>query len=424
LMAADPDGDSYAEAHITAIAGVNDPLAEAVYGLGDITAKLQLSGKSEGYAIADGLAGYSSASKVTGTNDDYTKVEGSAIGKVSLNGLGGVYVQGVNPNDVRFTQTTGSVEMHSYANSLTLFSPSDASASSYLYTRDCAIGYQGTGNVPTYVPDGSTSLIWDVTGSVDAKAWAANSPVIKTESNANSLTDLRDASLVGELETFKLGDFAFAEATILNSAGSERAETYLRTEANVYRTTTDTANRTSAESYINGGTYRAVNRPTTGKEYSVYATIGWPGYQQGMASGAHLMTALPYAVNSDSQLKLDAGNITGDGRIWTIADHDSVTIGPENTNNINDDTGSYFATSGYGTKCQESDTHSTEVASYYDINWVNGIDREQNNKQKYNSTVTFTDSPAGSATYDATSFNGTNPNSSRFNWVETDLDQP
>lgn len=443
VMAAGQDGDSFAEAHITAIAGVDDPWAEAVYGSGDITAKLQLTGKSEGYAIADGFAGYSSASKVTGTNNDYTKVEGAAVGKVSLNGLGGVYVQGVNPNgvitnDVRFTKATGYAEIRSIASTYPSLSPSYGSAYSDLYTS-CTIDYQGTGNVPTFVSnpsnplnplpaylDGSTSLDMSATGSSNARTWGGNSPVIKTESNANSLTDISDASLASRLKTFKLDDYAFADTYILNSAWGEFAETYLRTEAQVYRTETNTANRTSAESYINGGTYEAVNRPTNGTEYSVYATIGWPGYLPGMASGAHLVSALPYSVSSNSQLHLTAGNINGAERIWTTADYSSVTIGPECTNNSNDDAGSYFSTSGYTTKCQESDTHSTTVTSYYDINWINGINgnQDQDSTPRYNSTVTFTDSPVGSATYDAPSFGDTNHDGSRFNWVEKDLDQP
>lgn len=413
------DGDSYAESHVTAIAGVNPTEAKDVYGSGDINSELWLSGKSSGYAIADGLAGYSSAAKVTGTNNDFTKVEGAAVGTASLNGAGGVYAR-TPILGTRYTHNHGEAYISSEGYMFPGLYPLVAGTHSEIGSWG-HIGYDGFG-IPSGTRDGATSLDWYATGSANAMAWDSGSPVVKTEANANALTDITDASIVGGVGTFKFMDEADSEAHIGTDAfgwGWE-ADADIYTDANVYRAQTNTANKVSAESYINGGTYKAVWKPTVGKEYSVSGTIGWDGYLPGMASGAHLVNTLPYTVGSYSNLYQEANEGNTIGTTRTTADYTSYTTGPQFTNNILDDAGSYFGTTGYTTTSKELDTYSTSVASYYDVNWING---KQVSTPRYDSFVTWTESPAYSAIYDVWSWGGVNGDGSRFNDVGKELEQ-
>ncbi len=71
------------------------------------------------------------------------------------------------------------------------------------------------------------------------------------------------------------------------------AWTDVYTDARASRERTNTANKASAESYINGGNYKAVWKPVSGV-YSASGIIGWERYLPGVASGAHLVNALPY----------------------------------------------------------------------------------------------------------------------------------
>jgi len=407
---ADPDGESYAEAHVTAVAGVEPFTSKAVYGSADIWAELGLTGESEGYAIANGLAGYSSAAKVTGSSNDYTKVEGAASGEANLNGLGGAYFENTGAGRWAYTNTYGFSEIYSAAGMIdpNFFPyPWNTWADSYLWT-DGYIDYT-TVNGPLGAnqngADGSTSLDMSATGSANAKAWGGNSPVIKTDANANSLADIDDVNIESLLETYKYGDSVDTEAWVdaegdLFSGASADIYTY----ADAYRERADEDHQATAESFINGGEYNAAWKPLNNFGLAtVSGTIGWDGYLPGMGSGAHLVNNLDYRVNSSSNLQQTAMLGVGIGAPRTAAVYTADTYGPEYTDTNDDDAGSYFATTGYTTTSTVFDTYSTSVASYYDINWIAG---KQVSTPRYDSSVTFSETPDYSALYDVWSDGG------------------
>ena len=122
-----------------------------------------------------------------------------------------------------------------------------------------------------------------------------------------------------------------------------------------------------------------------------------------MGSGAHLVNNLDYRVNSRSNLQQTAMLGVGIGAPRTAAVYTADTYGPEYTDTNDDDAGSYFATTGYTTTSTVFDTYSTSVASYYDINWIAG---KQVSTPRYDSSVTFSETPDYSALYDIWSDGG------------------
>lgn len=427
VMAASRDGDSYSEAHVTAIAGVNPTAVGDVYGSGDIRSSLQLSGESEGYAIANGFAGYSSESKIF-----CTRVDGAAVGITnltnlndlgayfnveddgglriwqdspndSLNGQDGVYYEDASANSYWYTQTSGSAAIHSEAGMSTP-SRSEISAS-------CSIVYQGIGPNPALGnADGSTSLDMSAAGLANARF----QDTIHPPRYPGRLTDISDASLVGGVSTYKFGDSVDAQAYIETDA-FYHAQTDIYTDAYAYRERTNTFKKASAESYINGVTYEAVGGAARIWKNHASGIIG-NEYLPGIASGAHLATALPYKVSSYANLYQDAAYGIG-----TQANYYSYTTGPGYTSNINDDAGSYFGTLGYTTTSNGLPyTYSTIVASYYDVNWVNG---KQISMPRYDSGISFIDSPASSAIYDERSLGIYNYDDSRSNDIGKELKQ-
>ena len=410
---ADPDGDSYANAHVTAVAGVEPFTSKAVYGSSNIQADLWLAGKSEGYAIANGLAGYSSAAKVTGTSNDYTKVEGAASGEANLNGLGGVYFE-KPANDVwAYTNAFGISQIYSAAEMIDpgiVPYPWNTRADSYISTWgniDYATPLDPPGTNQKNV-DGSTSLDMSATGSANAKAWGGNSPVIKTDANANSLADIDDVNIESILETYKYGDSVYTGGSVGTSSNLfDGANANLHTYADAYRERADEKHQATAESFINGGEYNAAWKPVNNFGLAtVSGAIGWDGYLPGMASGAHLVNDLDYRVHSESDLDQTAALAVGIAAPRTAAVYTTYTYGPEYTGTNDDDAGSFFATTGYTTTSTVFDTYSTSVASYYDINWVAG---EQISTPSYGPEATFTETPEYSALYDA--------------WSESDWDR-
>ncbi len=402
-MPENPVEDSYANAHVTAVAGVDPIISKAVYGSSNIQADLRLTGKSEGYAIANGLAGYSSAAKVTGTSNDYTKVEGAASGEANLNGLGGAYFENTGAGKWAYTNTYGYSEIYSAAGMEDpdeIPYPWNTWAGSYLWT-DGYIDYTNV-NGPLAAnqnrADGSTSLDMSATGSANAKAWGGNSPVIKTDANANSLANIDDVNIESVLKTYKYNDSVDTEAWVDTWGDLSGANAEIHTDAYAYRERADEDNRATAESFINGGEYNAAWKPLNNFGLAtVSGTIGWDGYLPGMASGAHLVNDLDYRVNSGSNLVQNAVLDVGIGAHRTDASYTAYTYGPEYTGTNDDDAGSYFATTGYTTTSTAFDTYSTSVASYYDINWVAG---EQISTPSYGPEATFTETPEYSALYD------------------------
>ena len=191
-----------------------------------------------------------------------------------------------------------------------------------------------------------------------------------------------------------------ANADILTSAAADRERA-------------DEKHRATAESFINGGEYKAAWKPVDSiGGASVSGTIGWDGYLAGMGSGAHLVNDLDYGVGSRSQLVQAAVPGAGIGAPRTYAGYRSFTYGPEYTGTNDDDAGSYFATTGYSTTSTAFDTYSTSVASYYDVNWVAG---EQISTPMYGPDATFTETPEYSALYDLHSRSGWDFGGARWN---------
>ena len=128
----------------------------------------------------------------------------------------------------------------------------------------------------------------------------------------------------------------------------------------------------TAESFLNGGSYKAVTKVNELNTMETSGTLG--GGFGGVASGAHQTTSKPGLMqNSFATLTQTAQN----GILpRTTSDLMMRTEGTAFTGKITDDAGSYFSNTGYKTSSKSSltsDTVSTTIGNSWEINWVNGI---------------------------------------------------
>jgi hypothetical protein len=354
-----------------------------------IESSLTLPGKSEGYAIASGTAGYSGTVEATSTVTR-NKIDGMVGGTTYLSGVSSLYKEiAGTPITYAYTTADGDATIESAAQSA---GPIGGASSTH-----AEFDYQGTIDETLDAPATlATSFMGgDVNGKVmiapaaTATTWDQNLAILD-DSNARAKSSLNADSVAAIVKTTQAGDFANSYAEMLGSANSADVNTHIHTGANAEREGV-LGSKMSAEAFLNGGSWSAFDRTTSFNTMSATGSMG--SALNGMASGAHLVS--PEDVFSGVEFNQDATLAA------THATYSQTTDGPIPTVKANDDAGSYFSQGGYVTSVSGVRVTgvpiSTSIASGYDINWVNGA---QTSVFNYGQGFALTDNPAGSATID------------------------
>ncbi|MGD0952925.1 MAG: hypothetical protein ABR985_11135 [Methanotrichaceae archaeon] len=383
-------GEARAEARIysTATETAGGPDTGEAY----IVSGLEMNGKTSGYAIANGVAGFSTAQKQGSTSNDLFKAIGSVSGNVDIRGDTTASIDTVLTNGADMSHMSAIKQIYSRASAGT-----DGTALSDSFMGGHLGGMRT--NQPAADQLGRANTTITVTNAnANSAAWDGSSAAIKTLDNANALTAINNVNMKDKLVTWTEAstpctttdqDSATADQSITadSSVASSIASTGVGTAVTVGRQQTQTVSsrRVTSESFINGGSYKAVTRPNELDLLQASGTLG--GTFPGVASGAHLWSAraadvLPF--DSSKTLTQTARSIgTRTSAVLTAS-----TNGPAFTGNSNDDAGSYFSAMDYTTLSKSSatlDTMSTTVANPWEINWVNG--NQVSNYYYYNNFV-------------------------------------
>jgi hypothetical protein len=366
-------------------------VAGSLDGNAYIESTLYLPGKSEGYAIASGTAGYTGSVEATSTINR-NKIDGMVGGTTNLSGVSGLYKEiAGTPITYAYTTAEGDASIRSSASSA---GPTIGA----LTSTSAGFNYDGgifeTNNVPT--TEKATSYMGgNANGQVmiapfaTATAWDQTFAIMD-DSNARSQSSLDVDSVAAIAKTTQAGDYAYSGAHMNAYADPTYVSTSSSTHANVDRAG-DLGTKMSAEAFINGGSWSALDRTTSFNTMSANGSMG--SYLNGMASGAHLISPddVYSNVNFDQHATLAE----------TAEVYSQYTDGPTTSGKANDDAGSYFSQGGYVTSVSGVRVTgvpiSTSIASGYDINWVNG---RQTSVFNYGEGFALTDNPAGSATID------------------------
>jgi hypothetical protein len=364
------------------------PTATADTGTALIRSQLRMNGQSSGYAIADGIAGFSAMEKLCCVNDLF-KVAGTAMGKVDIRGAtfagtdtetGALLSSMAAGAEIESTATAGNVA-------------GTAASESHIMTdktgpyKPVQIGNGGYDDTSIDVTNGATNGI----------AWDASSPIVKTTSNANALTEVGD-TIHAKMITWKedssagvgplVGDSDMAEITeagISAVAASGIATTAVGSSVKIQRTASSPNNKVTAEAFVRDGSWNAVSRADSFNLLQATGALG--GVFDGIASAAHLIsssgtTTNPIPIYSGQELiqtALPAGVRTS-AVLTKQAASAHATEGPTFTANIDDDAGSYFSTTGYTTTSTVGlfSTFQTSVAPSWDVKWLSGNDPHAN----------------------------------------------
>jgi hypothetical protein len=369
----------------TAYAAISSSAALTPNGVSDsgdatIECNLAMNGKTSGYAIANGVAGFSAAQKQGSTTNDLFKATGSVTGSVDI--------RGDTTASTDIVLADGADESSMTAERSITTSASAGDAGTALATSTIGEGLLS----PDYQVGRANTTIAITNANANSAGWDASSVAIKTLDNANALTAINNVNMNDKLITWaeesapgssRDQDAATTYQLIsaISSAATPSATTTLSTGATVARQRAQTASsrKVTSESFINGGSYKAVTRPNVLDLLQASGTLG--GNYPGVASGAHLWTArasgvLPF----DSSETLTQTALSSGTRTTAILQ--ATTGGPAFTGNSNDDAGSYFSTTEYTTLSKSSaalNTLSTSVANPWEINWVNGIEASSSN---------------------------------------------
>jgi hypothetical protein len=377
LQKASKFGEATAYAAISSSAALT-PNSVSDSGDATIECDLAMNGKTSGYAIANGVAGFSAAQKQGSTTNDLFKATGSVTGSVDIRGdttasTDTVLIGGADESSITAERSI-----------TTSASAGDAGTASATSTI-------GVGLSPDYQVGRANTTIAITNANANSAGWDASSVAIKTLDNANALTAINNVNMNDKLITWAqesspgCGDqdeaTTYQLISAISSAATPSATTTLSTEATVARQRAQTASsrQVTSESFINGGSYKAVTRPNELNLLQASGTLG--GTYPGVASGAHLWTArasgvLPF----DSSETLTQTALSSGTRTTAILQ--ATTDGPAFTGKSNDDAGSYFSTTEFTTLSKSSaalNTLSTSVANPWEINWVNGIEASSSN---------------------------------------------
>jgi len=335
-------------------------------GSAAISSNLWMDGKTSGYAIADGVAGFTAARKVDGSTNDLYKVTGAVAGKTDMRGESNA-AKDNNDNTADLSSMNGFSGIDTYASAGQV-----ASATTYsgVYTNMWTTGIaQGTSTVTN--------------AQANSRAWDQSSSTIKSDANVNAQTEIADVNMnsvvKGYAQTAKPADPDIADRTYASSdislwSNPGWAQSHIGTSAQALRLQANT-NIVTAESFINGGSYKSVNRQNELNVVEAKGALG--GVFNGLGSGAHLLSIVPAGANSNMNLWQTASL----GGVRTDANFQLNTFAPGFTFKKGDDAGSYFGTTGYSTTSMTSTpapstptTLSTSVGNSWEVNWISGYD--------------------------------------------------
>jgi hypothetical protein len=374
---------------------------------------LTLPGKSEGYAIANGTAGYSGTIQSTAISTSAkNKIDGMVGGVTYLSG-----VSSINDGVSGYTEATGDAKISSDARSAgttSLNGDKTNTASGITYKGEIKKGTGTLSTLDTSFMGGNANGQVIIGPAATATAWDQTAAIMD-DSNARAKTSVNANSLTAIVKTSQPGDIAASNADMLMAAktGTTKAvTTVVDTYASAQRlTASGVPVKMSAEAFINGGSWSALDRPTNSNMLIAAGSLG--SYFNGMASGAHLISADAITTHSATSRVDFAQKATMTG---TSALYSQTTKGPGTTVKPEDDAGSYFGTAGFATSAAGIPL-STSLASGYDINWINGA---QTGVFNYGSGYALTENPAGSTTI---AIARTPDTSLRTNYIQKDYSQ-
>lgn len=374
---------------------ITTPTGALDTGRATIHSNLTMNGTTSGYAIADGLAGFSSSEKSGVGSNDLFKTSGTVSGKIDLRGATNILDLDDDDNllehdtSLNAANNSMSAEGTIQTTAKAGVAPGSAQSDSFVIITDG----DATSN-PT-IAFGAASATETITNAnANGMGWDGSSAVVKTESSANALTKIENvnvnavqttwrqavltpgdrdqASVLNVIPTATIGGSGiWANSSMVGGFSTARAQAGTGVSAN--RLQIDTIlvrGKVTSEAFVTGGTYNAANRVNELNEVSVSGGLG--GSFPGFGSGAHVQSLLTAPLTSKANLT-QIGTLNPNDRTRSV--FDTRTTGPKFTGKPLEDAGSYFGTTGYSVSSRSLDTATTRsisAAGGYEINWVNG----------------------------------------------------